>query len=267
MTHSPTRCALLLAALGSLALPVPSAAQFFPRADTTARRLLATRAELTALAQALDSLAVAPRAGIGDRNRAGPLAAQVRARLAAGDFQAGDRVVVRVTGEVGLADTFAVTVGPELILPTVGEIPLRGVLRSEIEPQVARAVAQVIRDAEVRARPLMRVSVQGEVARPGYFSVPPDAPLSDVLTAAGGPTKDAKVADLRIERGNVRVLEKERLRQLIAQGRTLDAADVRPGDEFVVPRRGGGHAGEAVRLAAVILSIPVTIYTLTKIIH
>jgi len=63
----------------------------------------------------------------------------------------------------------------------------------------------------------------------------------------------------------VRVLEKERLRTLIEQGRTLDGADVRPGDEFVVPGHGHGNTSETFRLVAVILSIPVTIYTLTKI--
>ena len=256
---------LALVAFLALALPAPGAAQFLGHADSTARRLLATRAELSALAQALDSVAAEPKAGVGDKSRAGPLATQIRARLEAGDFQAGDRVVVRVTGEVGLTDTFAVTAGPELVLPTVGEIPLRGVLRSEIEAQVARYVAQAIRDAEVRARPLMRISVQGDVARPGYYNLPPDAPLSDALSAAGGPTKDAKMDQLRIMRGDVKVLEKERLRALIAQGRTLDAADVRPGDEFQVPGRGRGNTSDAFRLVAVILSIPVTIYTLTKI--
>jgi protein involved in polysaccharide export with SLBB domain len=261
----PTPRPLALALSLALLLPTAGAAQFLAHADSAARRLLATRADLTTLAQALDSVAAAPRAGIGDKSRAGPLAARIRARLETGDFQAGDRVVVRVTGEVGLSDTFPVTAGPELVLPTVGEIPLRGVLRSEIEPQVARYVAQAIRDAEVRARPLMRVSVQGEVTRPGYYNLPPDAPLSDALSAAGGPTKDAKIGELRIVRGDVKVLEKDRLRALIAQGSTLDAADVRPGDEFQVPGHGHGNTTEAFRLVAVLLSIPVTIYTLTKI--
>ena len=72
---------LALAASLALLIPAPGTAQFLARADSTARRLLATRAELSALAQALDSVAAEPRAGVGDKSRAGPLAARIRTRL------------------------------------------------------------------------------------------------------------------------------------------------------------------------------------------
>ena len=277
------RISSVLVVSGLVLLPSLGAAQaVIPQADSAARRLMARRDELEALAQVLDSLAESPRAGVGDRNRARPLATQIRARLEAGDFQAGDRVVVRAptgvgdsfatpnappraTADLGLADTFAVQFGPALVLPSIGEIPLRGILRSELEDQVTRYVSRLVRDPEVHARALMRLSVQGEVAKPGYYSILPEAPLADLVTAAGGYTPNAKLTDIKIQRGDATILEKERLRLLMAQGTTLDVAGIRPGDELVVPKRKNTDVLEGFRLAAVLLGIPLSIYALTHL--
>ncbi|HYL21556.1 MAG TPA: SLBB domain-containing protein [Gemmatimonadales bacterium] len=279
------RASSVLGLLGlvALGLPSPGAAQsVISQADSAARRLMARRDELNALAQVLDSVAASPSAGLGDRNRARPLAAQIRARLETGDFQPGDRVVVRApTGvgdsfatpnapaksaaDLGIQDTFAVQFGPALVLPSIGEVPLRGVLRSELEDQVTRYVSRLVRDPEVHARALMRLSVQGEVAKPGYYSVLPEAPLADLVTAAGGYTTNAKVADSRIQRGEAKILEKEKLRLLMAQGTTLDAAGIRPGDELLVPKKKNTDVLEGFRLAAVLLGIPLTVYALTHL--
>ncbi|TLY46852.1 MAG: hypothetical protein E6K55_15285, partial [Gemmatimonadetes bacterium] len=160
------RTSSVVALLGLVVLALPSSGatqSVIPQADSAARRLMARRDELNALAQVLDSLAASPSPRSADRNRARPLAAQIRARLEAGDFQAGDRVVVRApTGvgdayatpnapvrsasDLGIADTFAVQFGPALVLPSIGEIPLRGVLRSELEDQVTRYVSRLVRD-------------------------------------------------------------------------------------------------------------------------
>ena len=57
------------------------------------------------------------------------------------------------------------------------------------------------------------------------------------------------------------------MRRAIAAGSTVDELELRPGDVIVVPRSGSlaGLYGPA-QLVAVLLGIPVTIYTLTKII-
>ncbi|OLC76319.1 MAG: hypothetical protein AUH78_06930 [Gemmatimonadetes bacterium 13_1_40CM_4_69_8] len=77
--------------------------------------------------------------------------------------------------------------------------------------------------------------------------------------------KDAKITALRIERGGQAVWEKARLQRALAEGRTLDQMNLRQGDEFVVPRGGGGDPYPALRLAGAILSVPIAIFTLTKI--
>ncbi len=86
-----------------------------------------------------------------------------------------------------------------------------------------------------------------------------------VSYCAGGPTPDAKVADLRIERAGQRLWEGDILRQAITDGRTLDEMNLRAGDQFIVPAGARGSTYEVARTIGVLLSIPITIYTLTRI--
>ena len=174
----------------------------------------ATRADLETTLARLRELA-------GAKSKPASLAAEttyIQTRLENGDFHVGDRVLLveedplpfRATGEPAalqgksqeqlLSDTFTVQTGPQLMLPVVGSVSLHGVLRSELEPVLTQAIARYIKDPALRARSLVSVGVIGEVARPGYYSVPPDAVLAAVLTTAGGPTKDAILKEASLER-------------------------------------------------------------------
>jgi protein involved in polysaccharide export with SLBB domain len=246
-----------------LAFGVATSAVAQQPVDAPARRLLASRPTLQALAQQLDSIAGAPHTGGKTRRRAAAEAGFVRARLEAGDFRAGDRVGLEVVGEKDLTDTFTVALGPDLLLPRIGAVPLQGVLRSEIQAQLTTSARRIIRDPEVHARALIRVSVEGEVVKPGFVSVPPEAVVSDVLSAAGGLTKDAKLETAHVERGGDPLLDADELRQLMEESRTLDAVGIRSGDHFIVPRR--GNTFDALRTAAVVLAIPISVFGLIKI--
>ena len=117
------------------------------------------------------------------------------------DFQVGDRILLLVEGDSALSDTFTVVAGPALHLPNVGEISLAGVRRPDLEMYLTRELGRYLKDPVVHARALIRVSVLGEVERPGFYAVPLDLVLADALMVAGGPTQDAKVDQLRILRG------------------------------------------------------------------
>jgi protein involved in polysaccharide export with SLBB domain len=206
----------------------------------------------------------------------------IRERLEQGDFHVGDRVLIAVdmpappetpaagpatkSSEQQLSDTFTVGSSQELTLPEVGVVSLRGVLRSELQPRLTTEIARYIREPVVHARGLVGLAINGQVTHPGYYSVAADAVIPAVLSAAGGTTQDAKLNHIKIQRNGKTIWEGDALRQAIAAGRTVDDLELRPGDAIVVPRSGsiGGLYGPA-QLAAVLLGIPVTIYTLTKI--
>ncbi len=244
MTITRVTIAALVALLGTV---TPAAAQGGDSPNTLG--LGATRQALEARAAQADARE----------------AAAIRTRLARGDFRVGDRILLTVEGEKELSDTFTVGLGGQLTLPLIGNVPLDGVLRSELQDYLTHRLAQNLRDPEVRTRAFVRLSVQGAVIHPGYYGVPADAPLSDALMAAGGTMQEANLKRLRIERDGKPLWEGKALQQAIAEGRTLDGAGLVAGDQVIVPRRGGSNAGEVLRLVGVLVTIPVTIYTLTRI--
>ena len=208
----------------------------------------------------------------------------IQRRLKEGDFRVGDRILLVVedpeppatgagtpvvkSSEQQLSDTFTVGSAQELTLPVVGVVSLRGVLRTELEPRLTEEIARYIRDPVVHARALVSLALTGELARPGYYSVPVDAVIPAVLMAAGGTTHDTKLNKLKIQRNGKTIWEGDALRQAMAAGSTVDDLELRPGDAIMVPRGGSisGLYGPA-QLVAVLLGIPVTIYTLTRILH
>jgi len=266
-----------LAALFWLCAAHPGAAQYTGGMSTGLR---ASRPALDSLAQRFEAIARSEDSSAATRDGARLQAAAVRARLAAGDFQAGDRILIWVDGadaaveprapaarsiEQQLSDTFTVGMDRDVTLPAIGVVSLSGVLRSELPAHLTRAIGRFIMEPVVHARSLIRVSVVGAVAKPGFYGVPVDAMLSDALMVAGGPVPDAKLRDLRIERSGKPLWRGSLLQRALTEGRTLDEMNLRAGDQFVVP--GGKHADTyaTVRTVSVLLSIPITIYTLTRI--
>ncbi len=225
-------------------------------AEPEARRFSATRPELEALVERLGADASVPAVA------ARTIAAR---RLLDGDLQPGDGVLLAVQGEPELSDTFVVGPARELTLPMAGGVTIRGVLHSEIEGYLREQIGKVVVDPVVRARGLVRVSVTGAVARPGFYLVGADALLSDAVMAAGGLTADAKLGNLRVERGGVPVLAGAPVRRALAEGRTLAQADIRSGDQFVMPGGRGASSYEQLRLVTLLLSVPLTVYGLTRI--
>lgn len=189
--------------------------------------------------------------------------ALIRARLDSGDFQAGDRILVRVEGEQPLSDTFTVQPGPELVLPQIGVVPLAGVLRSELQGRLETHLVRYLREPVVQVRPLLRVLVEGEVAHPGFYAVAPELPLADVITAAGGLTQRAKATGIRVERGPATIWSGQSLQQVLGRGYSLDQLSLRAGDRVLVPAR--GDFARTAGIIAALVAVPVAIYTITRI--
>ena len=102
------------------------------------------------------------------------------------------------------------------------------------------------------------------MVRAGIYGVPANAVLADALMAAGGTTARANMKKLRIERDGKPILEGQALRQAIAAGRTVDEANLRDGDQFVVAERSNTTVHDNLNFLWVVLSIGGGIYGLTR---
>jgi len=212
-----------------------------------------TRPELEALLARLDS------AGHKNSHQAANIAL-VRKRLTDGDFQMGDRILLHVEGEQQLSDTFTVDDGRLLTLPTIGAVPLSGVLRSELENYLHTQVARFIKDPVVHARELIRVGVLGDVTRPGYYLVPPTSQIEDVIMTAGGPSKQSNIGGATIRRADGEFWGSDVVQRAIAEGRTLDQLGIRSGDVLNVPSH--SDFGRTVMIIGALVTIPLTIMTI-----
>ncbi len=187
----------------------------------------------------------------------------IRERLENGDFQSGDRILIRVDSEPQLSDTFTVQDGPALDLPQLGTVALHGVLRAELASYLQTQLARYLRNPVVQVQPLVRLLVEGDVGRPGYYSANPRQALTDVLVQAGGLGARAKPSGMRVERGHELIWGGQSLQDALARGYTLDQLSLRAGDRLSVPTR--GDAERTWRILGIAITLPLAIYSITRI--
>lgn len=236
--------------MGVLALVFVTASGLWAQGGVNTVHL--TRDSLNSLIARLEETANSSAYSGALRERARREAAMLRNRLAQGDFQVGDRIMLEVEGQTELTDTFTVAPGPSLILPTIREVSLAGLLRSELQSHLETQLRRFIVDPKVKATPLMRIWIQGGVNRPGVYLVPAEALVTDALMIAGGTTREARVTDIRIERDNARIWEGEALQRAITEGRTLDQLSLRAGDHIIVAE---GRSGFFSRAGTVLMTL------------
>ncbi|HET8634211.1 MAG TPA: SLBB domain-containing protein [Gemmatimonadales bacterium] len=216
----------LITALVAAVLPPQLAAQDSTQVEPGARAM-ASRAELQSMLQGAS----------GDQRAA------IQGRLERGDFNAGDLIALTVVEESTLTDTFTVRTGQVLKLPNIPEFSLHGLLRSELQDFMARKIAEYVRNPQVDAVALVRVAVTGAVNRPGFFNVPADIPVSQVVMVAGGPSNQASLQKVELRRGDSVIVARDRMSSALAAGTSLDQLNIHGGDQFVVGEKPGGWRG------------------------
>jgi protein involved in polysaccharide export with SLBB domain len=271
---------IALSVCAALMPPGTAAAQDLNQ--SLSHRLLATRSDLERHLGALRDLALTPKRGGVSAEALRAETTYVQQRLTQGDFRVGDQLQIivedpgPVPGAVGgaavpatveqqLSDTFTVGSNRELTLPDVGVVSLRGVLRADLESFLTSQIARTVRDPVVHAHALINLAVSGGVLKPGYYLVPANAVLPAVITAAGGASARGELTKAMIKRGPDIFVDAKKVREAVAEGRTIDDLDLRPGDEIAVPEKSGTGAREAIGFTAMLLTIPITLYTLGQI--
>ena len=252
---------LMAAALGV----APRQASAQGASEWDAHQVLATRSGLEQLKGRLLQASKSPAYSTHLRALAISEATQIDRRLADGDFRPGDRLYVQVEGEVGMTDTFTVGSGRDISMQMVGVVPLTGVLRADIEPYLVTYLGKFLRSPRVHARPLIPVTVTGNVTKPGFYTVPAGIPMTSVLTEALGLTQESNLSQIRVLRGGKLLLGGADLRLAMSQGRTLDQLGVEAGDQIDV---GGGSTDfyKIFQTIAYGLGIPLTVFSLVRLV-
>jgi len=161
-------------------------------------------------------------------------------------FKPGDAVRVQVfdlqMSEYGVHDlnlSANYPINPEgfIIMPLIGAVKVKGYTVYEVEKALQGRLSDELKNLYVYVRPLMRITLQGAFNKPGAYHVDPSSSVWDVVKMAGGPSGEADLAKMRIERGGKVVIPK--VLEAFEKSISLEEVGIASGDQIVVPARGG----------------------------
>jgi len=215
----------------------------------------ATRAELAAKAVQLETATTTGSLKSDQKVKAMEQLAEIRLRLSDGDFRVGDRFSSTITMDSSHSDTISVRDGLLVSVANLPDFPLRGVLRSELDEKLREHLLRYYKNVRIRTIPLTQVSIIGAVARPGFYWTSPDRPITELIMIAGGPLPNANLRELEVRRTNRVFLKPKESRKALEQGRTIEQADVRSGDEVRIPMKRMLNWASIIQLLFVISSL------------
>jgi len=164
-----------------------------------------------------------------------------------------DVLEVVVFGNPDVSRTVTVRPDGMISLPLIGEVAAAGQTPEQLRQQLARLFASFVRNPQVtvivRELHKVRVSVLGQVTRPGVYELTQGATVLDALAAAQGLAADAGLGEARLMRGGDPPVIVD-LERLLLQGELALNLPLLPGDALVIPEDPTGRVyvlGEVTR--------------------
>lgn len=176
-------------------------------------------------------------------------------RAGRSSVQPGDRVVVRVYREPLLSDTVMVTGEGQLVLARIGAVDASSLTIAVLADTIRARYGRFLRNPAVDLVVLRRISVNGEVKKPGVYYVDVSMTLRDVIALAEGIT--AEGSDTRVDI----VRRGQRTPVPNWQDDFTLASDLMSGDQVVVGKRPwfSRNLFSLVSSAAVLISVVVSL--------
>lgn len=259
-------CALMVAFL----VLQPSFSSLHAQAPVDGRRAMATRAELEASVAEAQQIVNSRAYSDELRSQKQQELALIEDRLKFGDFRVGDQMQIITSVPTGpnqppLNGLYTIGVGQMLELPGLPAISMAGVLRSEAEAHLSEQFARYFKVQTVQVTPLVRLSLMGGVSNAGFYQVPADLPLPDVIMLAGGPVSNVDYERSEIRRGEEVIWEGEEVALAIQQAATPDQLNLRAGDEFEVGVDPPRNWLQTLRTFAIIPGLILSFYGLGRL--
>jgi len=251
-------------AIGWLVLALTSARVFAQSAVPAGepRRLPGSRVELDSLAGRVAAAADAPATPEQQRGSLRRYANELRARLRDGDFQPGDRIVLVTRGDSSSVDTLTVESDRTVAFRKLPAIPLNGVLRSELHDYVSEQLRKYVKRDVVSTTPLVAVGVLGDVLHPGFYRVPLQITMGDLLMIAGGPLPQADLTRVRVRRGQMTIVDERASRDAMVRRLPLGDLGIEPGDEVVLTQPPQRNWILITQIVGVATGLALTLHTL-----
>jgi protein involved in polysaccharide export with SLBB domain len=189
-------------------------------------------------------------------------------RLAEGDLRVGDQLVITMLGDSAVSvDTATVRDGMLVSFAGLPDVDVARTLQSEVAPRLQAHTNRFFRNRTVRVTIPLRLAVLGQVARPGFYSIATDRPISEVVMLAGGPLPTSDLSQVVVRRDGRQILSAASWGRAQDAGTTIGALGLRPGDEVEIGRRRQVNWAQISQLALVAVGATVAFFQLLVLIY
>src|SRR5271167_761639 len=121
--------------------------------------------------------------------------------LPTGTLRSGDILQLKVYRDSELTGSYLIEANGLVQIPGLGTIRAAGLRPDQVTPALVEAMrSKGFREPELAVRPLIRISVLGQVRVPNLYSIDPGLSLLQLITQAGGPTDRADLKHTRVIR-------------------------------------------------------------------
>ena len=172
--------------------------------------------------------------------------AQAQSRIP-GDFYPGDAVRIIVWQDpsyrsltevdidrLGIADDYIIDRRGKIFMPLLGDVLAIGKTRAELAEYLRGQYEKILAGLQFVCKPLIRLTVLGEVAQPGSYLVEASESLWQVISSAGGPVPTADLNKITLMRSDKVVAEG--LLEVYEKAYSLKEIGVRSGDQLIIPQ-------------------------------
>ncbi len=113
----------------------------------------------------------------------------------------GDVLRLKIWLEPDLSGDFTVDERGQATLPRLGVLPVTGLSSDQLRDQLVTRYREFLNNPSIEIIPLRRISILGEVQKPGIYPLEPSVKLGEAASVAGGPTNDSKRNQVELVRG------------------------------------------------------------------
>ncbi len=152
-------------------------------------------------------------------------------------FSPGSAIQVTIWQEPDLSGNFSIDSQGYVILPLIGKVNVIRFTPESLKSYLKEEYSSYLRNPIIQILPLIRISVLGNVLKPGLYRVELDRPLWDVIELAGGPTDRGDVRRMIVMRGGLTI--NENLLEAYEKGISLREIGIESGDQVIVRRAKG----------------------------
>lgn len=177
---------------------------------------------------------------------------RAEARAVSAPLEPGDAIRVSAWREPELSGLYTIDETGHAVLPLLGPRRVTAIPAVQVKRRLLEEYAGQLRSPEIQILLLRRVKVIGAVREPGLYHVDPTMNLTDVIAQAGGSTREGRLTDVRIVRGD------REIRWDLGDPAAI-THEIRSGDQILVPERGwfarNGHIVVSASISALAILV------------